>query len=106
MACKVAENVPLAKLRSALGVQASCHSFRPICISGLPRYAPDTAALAAPGAVIGYCQALFGRRESPTAHTQFVIDSLSQVGAPWKLSHELFWGYRGEVTPQAYLDEA
>lgn len=106
MACKVAENVPLAKLRAALGVGATCHSFRPSCLNGFARIASDTATLAAPGAVLGYCQALFSRHQTPAEHTQHVIQALGAINAPWKLSHELFWGYHGDIDPQTFLDDA
>jgi hypothetical protein len=47
-----------------------------------------------PGAVIGYCQALFVKKNDPKSHTQNILDLLGGVNAPWYKSHELFWGNR------------
>jgi len=62
--------------------------------------------LAAPGAAIGYCQALFGFQRNPAEHTNFVTSQLMRMDAPWRYSHELFWGYHGKWTAEQYLTAA
>ena len=59
-----------------------------------------------PGAVLGYCQALFNPRENPREHTKYVRSCLQDIGAPWPRSHELFWGYRRGMPVGEYLSEA
>jgi len=93
MACTLAENRPLGRLRRALGIAPSCHSPRSGCIMGYERPAARDA-FGAPGAVIGYCQALFNRSGSPADHTRRVVRLLEGVNAPWSRSHEMFWGHR------------
>lgn len=105
MACRLAENEPLLQLREDLGLPKQCHSLREDCVHGLTRLEKHQV-LAAPGAVIGYCQALFNRVGDPREHTSRFTSLLQSIGAPWPKSHELFWGYRGADQPQAYLNGA
>ncbi len=105
MACRLAENEPLKKLRTDIGIQASCHSFRPDCVHRL-RQASRTSALGASGAVIGYCQALFRRIGTPAENTRRVIDLLAGIRAPWSNSHELFWGHKGTDSASAFINSA
>lgn len=105
MTCRIADNPPLALLRSILEVPTTCHSRRPQCVHALPQDHSSTA-LGAPGAALGYCQALFASSTSPELHTRKVIGHLRRIAAPWPLSHELFWGYRRDETPGEYVQRA
>lgn len=106
MGCRLAENAPLKLLRNELGLAPQCHSLRPDCLHKLARPRPG-AALGAAGAVIGYCQALFHRHGSPSDHTRLVAARLEEIGAPWALSHELFWGQRWpEEGAAEFIDQA
>jgi len=105
MVCKVAENGPLSAMRDDIGAERVCHSFRAGCIHRL-RQADARHALGAPGAAIGYCQALFNRAGSHDENTQRIVKLLDEIGAPWHRSHELFWGNRGESAVQEYVLEA
>jgi hypothetical protein len=102
MGCHLAENGPLKRLRDDLGFPDQCHSLRPRCIEGFePR--KGSAVLGAPGAVIGYCQALFNYAGNPAAHTRRVVRLLNEIEAPWANSHELFWGFRRDESPSAFV---
>src|SRR6195952_1341359 len=104
MACHIAEKRPLSLLRSHLGLAAQCHSFRTTC--SLSRGAPSGAgALGAPGAVLGYCQALFAYAGSPREHTARVRAALQGIHAPWSSSHELYWGFRGTESALDFVRE-
>lgn len=105
MACKIAENSPLRRLRTDLGYDPICHSFRADCIHRLAQPKPEYN-LGGPGAAIGYCQALFNNEESPGKNTLRVSKLLEEIKAPWHKSHELFWGYRGETAISDYVIEA
>ncbi len=105
MACRVAENKPLDQLREDIGLPRQCHSLRPHCIEGHPQRSGN-AVLGIPGAVIGYCQALFQPSHSPLAHTEKVKKLLEEIEAPWSDSHELFWGYRNEESPDEFIEQA
>lgn len=104
MACNLAENAPLQRLREVLGLPSQCHSLRPSCVHG---YTQTTGqwTMGIPGAVIGYCQALFAQESSALLHTDKVKKLLSEIGAPWANSHELFWGYKTSEEPQDYLEQ-
>lgn len=105
MACKVAENPPLKRLRADLGLAPICHSFRADCIHRLPQPEPKHN-LGGPGAAIGYCQALFNRLGSHQANTIRISRLLKEVSAPWYNSHELYWGNRGDTPISDYVLEA
>lgn len=102
MGCTLAENRPLSLLRHDLGIDRTCHSRRPSCTHGLSQDRTETA-MGAPGAVLGYCQALFSAAAAPDVHTRKVTLLLRQIDAPWAQSHELFWGYRGAASPAEYV---
>jgi len=102
MGCKLAENRPLSRLRAHLGLHSQCHSRRPTCVRGLTQDRTETT-MGAPGAVLGYCQALFAASSSPEFHTHKVMRLLGDLGAPWSRSHELFWGYRIKETPGEFV---
>lgn len=105
MACKVAENRPLSLMRKDLALASNCHSLRGDCLKGLMR-ADAGYAMGAPGAALGYCQALFHAQNGPRAHTEYVRTCLKAIGAPWPSSHELFWGYKGQRAVSEYISEA
>jgi hypothetical protein len=105
MACSIAENEPLVALRKHLSLSDSCHSFRTNCLQGHPQRSGELA-MGIPGAVLGYCQALFARSGPPGAHTARVKDLLLEVRAPWARSHELFWGYRRGEQPGDFIHAA
>jgi len=63
MACKVADNQPLQRLRKDLGLPFQCHSLREHCVQGQSRQIGDFT-MGGSGAAIGYCQALFNRSEN------------------------------------------
>jgi hypothetical protein len=102
MGCHLAENEPLKRLRNDLGLPDQCHSLRSRCIQRFESR-NGNGVLGAPGAVIGYCQALFNYAGSPTSHTESVIRLLKEIEAPWANSHELFWGFRHQETPLEFL---
>lgn len=102
MACHIAANPPLARLRAFLGLPEQCHSFRPRCAMGLEA-GPKAWTLGAPGAAIGYCQALFGRAGVAAEHTRHVLRLLQEIDAPWANSHEMFWGHIGDEPPEQFL---
>lgn len=105
MGCHLAENAPLTELRSDLALPPVCHSFRRGCRQGLSQ--PSGAvALGAPGAVLGYCQALFAARADAAEHSTFVRDTLQDINAPWWASHELFWQHKGDRSATEFLDAA
>ncbi len=104
MTCKIADNEPLKRLREDLDLPFQCHSFREHCAQGYERATGDLA-LGVPGAALGYCQALFNRQRSPDVHTEYVQQRLSEIGAPWANSHELYWGYRHEETASEFLQK-
>jgi hypothetical protein len=105
MGCHLAENAPLTELRSDLALPPVCHSFRRGCRQGLSQ--PSGAvALGAPGAVLGYCQALFAARPDAADHSTFVRDILRDIDAPWWASHELFWQHKGDRPATEFLDAA
>lgn len=93
MACAVAENSPLERLRVRIGAPPLCHSRRPGCMHGLAS-ADEGKVLGSQGAAIGYCQALFRYSGSTASHTAQVLRQLREAGAPWAWSHELFWGFK------------
>lgn len=105
MACKVAENIPLSKLRDDLGLPYQCHSLREDCIHNYTKPSGNYT-MGIPGAAIGYCQALFNNAGNPEAHTNLVIDQLTQIDAPWLMSHELFWGYNNNETADSFVSGA
>jgi len=102
MACQIAENTPLALLRECLGLPAQCHSFRPKCIMGLNSQS-RVSALGAPGAAIGYCQAIFGRAGNAATHTNHVLRLLREIDAPWANSHEMYWGHLKDEPAEQFL---
>lgn len=105
MGCHLAENEPLKRLARDLHLPAQCHSFRTGCLQGLKKPTGEVV-LGAPGAVLGYCQALFGYAGEPERHTRGFMGALKKIGAPWWASHELFWGNRGSETPAEFFDRA
>jgi hypothetical protein len=105
MGCHLAENAPLKKLSSELDLPLQCHSFRRGCRQGLSQPTGEVA-LGAPGAVLGYCQALFGLRQGAAEHSTFVRDTLREINAPWWASHELFWQHKGDREAGEFLDAA
>jgi hypothetical protein len=105
MGCKIAENLPLSKLATTLGVPLRCHGRRHACIQNLSMEAGDVV-LGASGAVLGYCQALFQPSTTPTEHTIKVKRLLSEIDAPWAQSHELFLGHRGSRTTMNFVSGA
>lgn len=104
MVCRIAENEPLRALRAELGLELVCHGRRDDCLHGYP--VAEAGALGAPGAALGYCQALFERRGTPEQHTERVAALLQEIGAPWAESHELYWGHRGSLKAAEYVDAA
>ena len=102
MACKLAENQPLTSLRKELDVAPQCHSLREHCIQSRERQFGEYT-MGIPGAVIGYCQALFNRAGGPQTHTEYVTKLLREISAPWARSHELFWGNRRNETPTDFM---
>ena len=105
MGCRLAENAPLGALRAEFGIEPSCHSFRDDCVHYLLQPTRQKA-LAATGAVIGYCQALFHRCRNACRKYTACGAPVSSIGAPWSHSHELYWGHRGADTPQAFINSA
>lgn len=102
MGCHIAENRPLSLLRDHLGLEEQCHSFRTTCAMARDSDKGHNA-LGAPGAVIGYCQALFNYQGSARRQTEHVMKMLKDMSAPWWASHEMFWGYRGDESASDYL---
>jgi len=105
MVCGIAENLPLQKLSADLGEHPRCHSRRGHCVRGLSA-ADENAALGAPGAAIGYCQALFTYAGDPKRHSEKVSALLLDAGAPWARSHELYWSFRGSEEPVDFVTSA
>jgi hypothetical protein len=105
MACTVAENRPLSMLRESLNIPKVCHSLRKNCIHSLDRLEGDLT-LGIPGAIIGYCQALFNKSETPRIHSQKVKNILKEINAPWYESHELFWGYKDKETTESFVEQS
>ncbi len=108
MGCKVAENQPLVNLRIALGIKDTCHSTRPDCIRGIStaKAGASETVLTEPGAVIGYCQAMFSRDGTPAEHTIKVARNLKAIDAPWSSSHELFLDHAGAMPIEEFLNGA
>lgn len=104
MSCHIAENRPLSLLRDFLGIPTQCHSFRTTCTMKRVGASGDVT-LGAPGAVIGYCQALFNYQGSARLQSEHVLNVLRSINAPWWASHELFWGFRNSETPAEYVRE-
>lgn len=104
MGCHIAENQPLQDLRKNLGLKESCHSSLRAgrCVHALPQ---QDGLKGVTGAVIGYCQALFANAGTPKTQTVSVITALEEIKAPWRMSHELFWGYRNGHTAEAFVEE-
>lgn len=102
MACKIAENRPLSLLRQEIGLPNQCHSLREDCIHGYERHTGEYI-MGIPGAALGYCQALFNRDGGPEIHTKKVTALLSEIGAPWAKSHELFWGNRRDESASEFV---
>jgi hypothetical protein len=92
-------------MRNDLGISPQCHSFRENCVRKYSTAASD-GVFAAAGAAIGYCQALFDRKNTPGEHTDYVNQQLALINAPWPNSHELFWGYRDRWKADEYLTDA
>ena len=105
MACKIADNEPLQRLRKDLGVPFQCHSLRDHCQQGADRRL-GKATMGGAGAAIGYCQALFNRAGTSDIQSRLVLEVLSTINAPWSQSHELFWGYRHDETAAGFLQNA
>jgi hypothetical protein len=105
MACTIADNPPLKRLQTELGLSPQCHSFREHCIQGYEPRITDYA-LGAPGAVLGYCQALFSYTGDPASHTEKVRHKLIEIEAPWANSHELFWGYRRQEVADEFIAQS
>lgn len=105
MACRIADNKPLAKLSQELGLMQKCHSRRLSCIQGLELPSTDFV-LGVSGAAIGYCQALFSNAGDPSLHTQKVQRLLREIEAPWHKSHELQWSYRNNATAKDFISGA
>ncbi len=103
MACEIAANEPLSRLRDDLGLAHQCHSIRVKCFKGLSRRSSELA-LGVPGAALGYCQALFNYSGSPSDHSMKVARCLSEINAPWSQSHELYWGYRTGESPEGFME--
>ncbi len=98
MACSIAVNIPLQRLRKHLGLPEQCHSSirSERCLHGLP--SGGVGANGIIGAAFGYCQGLVNRStEGPAEHTNLVTKTLEEIHAPWNRSHELFWGYKPET---------
>jgi hypothetical protein len=104
MACKIAENQPLSLLRRQLGTPNQCHSLREECIHGYERHSGERI-MGIPGAALGYCQGVFKRAGGAETHTQHVTRLLSEIGAPWAKSHELFWGNRRDESPSEFVEQ-
>jgi|GEM_PF-1562631 hypothetical protein len=105
MVCSIADNTPLKRLEAELNLPKRCHGRRLRCIKGFEA-APTDAVLGMPGTAVGYCQALFPRESSPDEHTRKVSRLLAEIEAPWSQSHELFWGYRKDQSPERYVNDA
>jgi hypothetical protein len=105
MVCSISDNTPLKRLQVELGLPSQCHSIRPHCIQGHEKVTGDYA-LGLPGTALGYCQALFTYAGDPSTHTRKVARLLTEIGAPWANSHELFWGHRQLETPSEYVGKA
>ena len=107
MGCRIAENVPLQRLQRQLGLPRQCHSLRSVCAEGIQRSkVEEKGTLAAAGAVIGYCQALFNRGGDAKEHTELVLNSLGSINAPWRNSHELFYGYKCSDSAGTFVERA
>lgn len=106
MACRIAENEPLKRLRGEFNLPPQCHSLRTDdCIHKLDK-PKGNYAMGVPGAALGYCQALFVKKENPKEHTQKIISLLSSINAPWFKSHELFWGNRTTETVGEFISKS
>lgn len=105
MGCKIAENEPLKRLRSDLGLPIQCHSLRENCVHKLQRPIGN-GTMGIPGAAIGYCQALFNKESDSKTNTQKIINNLREINAPWYLSHELFWGDKGEEPIENFISNS
>lgn len=103
MACNIADNQPLKKLRIDLDLVETCHSTRADCFHGLER-GDELGLFGIPGAALGYCQALFNRQGTAEAHTIRVRSILERIGAPWASSHELFLGHQGEDDVSSFVE--
>lgn len=104
MACRIADNKPLARLSRELGITPRCHGKRRECIQGFQPH-ENEFVMGAAGAVIGYCQALFANAGDPGKHTEKVRRLLREIEAPWCESHELQWGYRLNLTANDFVSE-
>lgn len=105
MACRLAENGPLMSLQRHLGLPPKCHSLREDCVHGHPKRS-GMYAMGIPGAVIGYCQALLNYAGNPREHTVSLTTVLEKIGAPWAMSHELYWSYRKDERVSDYIESA
>ncbi len=105
MACRIADNKPLARLSRELGIAPRCHGKRRECIQGFESHG-DGFVMGAAGAAIGYCQALFANAGNPRRHTEKVQRLLREIEAPWCESHELQWGYRLNATATDFVSDA
>ena len=105
MACRIADNIPLAKLSREIGVALRCHGKRRECIQGLETHGDDFV-MGAAGAAIGYCQALFANAGDPRRHPEKVQRLLREIAAPWCESHELQWGYHLNATATEFVSGA
>lgn len=105
MGCKIAENFPLKELRNDLGLGLQCHSHREDCVHNL--YQPSgEGTFGIPGAIIGYCQALYHKEMDHENHTRFIFNELKKIKAPWFKSHELYWGNKGNITTQEFISNS
>jgi hypothetical protein len=105
MACRIADNKPLAKLSRELGISPRCHGKRRECIQGFQTH-DGAFVMGAAGAAIGYCQALFANTGNARQHTEKLQRLLREIEAPWCESHELQWGYRLNASAGDFVSNA
>ena len=105
MACRIADNKPLAQLSRELAIPPRCHGKRRECIQGFQTHG-DEFVMGAAGAAIGYCQALFANAGDARQHTEKVQRLLREIEAPWCESHELQWAYRLNATATDFVSSA
>lgn len=105
MACRIADNPALERLRADIGADRLCHSQRVDCIRRLPR-AENEGFYGIAGAFMGYCQALFALKGSRASNTERITALLERENLPWARSHELFHGHRRELTVGEFVTQA